>query len=197
MENNLCQVKYLVIPFLIWSVLILTLDILLGNPYSVRDFLFTIITGKARVPYYFVPLVVQLLILSPLLVSLARTRYKLLLILTGLIQLISIGSRYDSLLGLNTPVLQPFLFMNNAEFFTTRIFSFSFGIVCGLHFSQFKQGLIRFRWALLGSTVMFFILGVVEWEFLLRFSTEIFYRPKRNRHRYFLCFVVRLMLFCL
>jgi peptidoglycan/LPS O-acetylase OafA/YrhL len=167
------RIKNLVIPFLIWSVLILVLDMLLGNTYSVRDFLLTIITGKARIPYYFIPLLVQYLILSPILVSLARTRYKLLLILTALIQLITVSLRYDTLLGLNTPALQPILFIRGQPFFPSRIFFFTFGIVYGLHSSQFKQKLIRVRWGLLVSLVVFFILGVVEWEILQRFSGEI------------------------
>ena len=165
------RIKYLVVPFLIWSILILVLDIFLGNPYSIRDFLLTIITGKARTPYYYVPLLVQLLILSPFLVSLARTRYKLLLFLTALIQLIAIGLRYDTLLGLNSHVLQPILFISSPRMFSSRIFSFSFGIVFGLHFSQFQQKLARVRWGLLVSVIVFAILGIVEWEFLQRFST--------------------------
>jgi probable poly-beta-1,6-N-acetyl-D-glucosamine export protein len=169
------RVKFLVIPFLFWSVLILVLDIVLGNSsYSVWDFLLTIITGKARVPYYFVPLLVQLLILAPFLVLLARTNYKLLLVLTAIIQLIARGLRYDTLLGLNIPVLQPLLFLTNPELFPSRIFSFSFGIVFGLHFSQFKQTLMRVKWGLLVSLVVFFILGIMEWEFLQRFSREFF-----------------------
>ena len=168
------RIKNLVIPFLIWSVLILVLDILLGNPYSVKDFLLTIITGKARVPYYFVPLLIQCLILSPFLVALARKRYKLLLFLTALIQLIAIGLRYDTLLGLNIPVLQPILFVDDPHLFPSRIFFFSLGIVFGLHYSQFKQELIRARWGLLVSLIVFFILGIVEWESLQRFSSEYF-----------------------
>jgi peptidoglycan/LPS O-acetylase OafA/YrhL len=168
--------KGLVIPFLIWSVLILVLDILLGNPYSVKDFLLTIITGKARIPYYYVPLLVQYLILSPILVSLARTRYRLLLIVAAVIQLIAISSRYITLLELNIPALQPLLFLNRQNLFPSRIFFFTFGVVYGLHFSQlkqFRQNLIRFRWGLLASLVVFFILGIVEWEIIQGFSGEI------------------------
>lgn len=168
------RIKNLVIPFLIWSVLILVLDTLLGNPYTVMDFLFTIVAGKARVPYYFVLLLVQFLVLSPFLVSLARTRYKLLLFLTALIQLMATSLRYDTLLGLNIPVLKPILFIASPFIFPSRIFSFSFGIVFGLHFSQFKQKLVEVRWGLLVSLVVFLILGIVEWEFLQRFSTELF-----------------------
>jgi peptidoglycan/LPS O-acetylase OafA/YrhL len=170
------RIKNLVIPFLIWSVLILVLDILLGNTYSVKDFLLTIVTGKARIPYYYVPLLVQYLILSPLLVILARERYKLLLIVTAIIQLITVSTRYITLLELNIPALQPILFLNRQTFFPARIFFFTFGIVYGLHYSQlkqFRQKLFQFRWGLLVSLVVFFILGIVEWEILQRFSGEI------------------------
>ena len=170
------RIKNLVIPFLIWSVLILVLDMLLGNTYSVRDFLLTVITGKASPPYYYILLLVQYLILSPILVSLARTRYKLLLIVTALIQLIIISLRYDTFLELNIPALQSILFINRQNLFPSRIFFFTFGIVYGLHLSrskQFRQKLIRVRWGLLVSLVVFFLLGIVEWEFLQRISGEI------------------------
>jgi peptidoglycan/LPS O-acetylase OafA/YrhL len=170
------RLKGLVIPFLIWSVLILVLDMLLGHTYSVKDFLLTIITGQADPPYYYVLLLVQFLILSPILVSLARTRYKLLLIVTALIQLIIITSRYDTLLELNIPALQPFRLINRQNLFLSRIFFVTFGIVYGLHFSrsiQFRKQLVRFRWGLLVSLVVFLILGIVEWEIIQGFSGEI------------------------
>jgi hypothetical protein len=167
------RIKNLAIPFLIGSVLILVLDMLLGNPYSVRDFLLTIITGKARIPYYYIPLLVQYLILSPILVSLARKRYKLLLILTILVQLVTVSLRYVTFLKLDIPVLQPILFITRQNLFPSRIFFFSFGIVIGLHFSQFKQKLIRVRWGLLVSLIVFFVFGIVEWEALQRYSGEI------------------------
>ena len=168
------RIKNLAIPFLIWSVLILVLNMLQGNPYSVGSFLLTIVTGNASVPYYFVPLLVQFFILSPFLVSFAKTNYKLLLFLTALIQLVTIGLRYDTLLGLNTPALQPFLFLDHPHLFPSRIFYFTLGIVLSSHFSQFKQKLNQVRWGLLVSLAVFFILGIVEWEFLQGFSTVYF-----------------------
>jgi len=167
------RIKNLLIPAIIWSVLILTLDMLQGTLYSVDSFLFTIITGNARVPYYYVLLLVQFLILSPILVSLARTRYKLLLVLTAVIQLFFVSLRYDTFLELNTPLLQPILFMSHQRYLLSRIFFFAFGIVVGLHFTQFKQKIIRVRWGLLVSLVVFFILGIVEWEFIQGISGEI------------------------
>jgi probable poly-beta-1,6-N-acetyl-D-glucosamine export protein len=168
------RIKNLVIPFLIWSVLILLLDIILGNPYTVQEFIKTILTGKVRAPYYFVPLLVQYLILSPFLVFLAKKDYKLLLMMTAVIQFVTIGLRYDTLLGLNMPALQPILWLNDPHLFASRIFYFTLGIVFGLHYSQFKQMLMSVRWGLLVSLVVFFILGIVEWEFLQRFSTRWF-----------------------
>ena len=168
------RVKNLAIPFFVWSVLILILNMLQGNPYSVGSFLLTIVTGNASVPYYFVPLLVQFFILSPFLVSFAKTRYELLLFLTALIQLVTIGLRYDTLLGLHIPALQPILFLDHPHLFPSRIFYFTLGIVFSSHFSQFKQKLIQVRWGLLISLVVFFILGIVEWEFLQGFSTIYF-----------------------
>jgi peptidoglycan/LPS O-acetylase OafA/YrhL len=172
------RIKNLVIPFFIWSVLILSLDMLLGNTYSVKDFILKIITANARGPYYFVALLVQFLILSPILIVLARTRYQLLLILTAFIQLIIVTLRYDTVLDLNIPALQPILFMSLQRFFAGHIFFFTFGIVYGLHYSQFehfRQKLIRVRWGLLVSLVVFFLLGVIEWGILEKSSSQIWF----------------------
>jgi len=167
------RIKNLFIPFLIWSVLLLILDMSLGHMYSIRDFLVTIIAGQARGPFYYIPLLIQFLILSPILVSISRKRYTMLLILTAIIQLIVVTSRYITLLKLNIPALQPILFLNRSEFFPVNLFFFTFGIVYGLHFSQFKQLLIRFRWGFLISLVFFFLLGIIEWEILQGYSGEV------------------------
>jgi peptidoglycan/LPS O-acetylase OafA/YrhL len=167
------RIKNLVIPFLIWSVLLLSLDMLLGRAYSVRDFLLKIITADARGPYYFVLLLVQCLVLSPILVSLARTRYKLLLVLTAVIELVIVSLRYDTLLGINTPALEPIHFMTLQRFFAGHIFFFAFGIVYGLRLSrskQFREKLVRVRWGLLVSLVVFLVIGIVEGEVLRKLS---------------------------
>lgn len=62
--------KRLIIPFLIWSVfLIIVASIINGNIPTVFNALFAVVTGRAAGPLYFIPVLIQLTIITPLLVK--------------------------------------------------------------------------------------------------------------------------------
>jgi peptidoglycan/LPS O-acetylase OafA/YrhL len=198
----LARIKNLIIPFIFWSVLIVLLDLLLGTPYSIVSFLLRVITGQAAGPYYFVLTLVQYLILSPVLVSLARKRYKWLLILTAVIQIATVSLRYDILLGLDLPALQPIHFLDSQRFFPSRIFFYTLGIVYGMHFSrskEFRQRLVQARWGLFVASIVFLILGTIEWEILQTSSSDpstfIFQLETHTDNFYALAFILGYLAF--
>ena len=93
------RIKTLVIPFLIWSAIILGLKRLQGQAFSPLGMLDMIFTGQVEPPYYYVPVLVQLYLISPLLVPLARVRWRPVLVIAALVQILAVGLRY-------TPILQ-------------------------------------------------------------------------------------------
>lgn len=165
------RIKSLLIPYVIWSAAIFGLwalqDGLLPWYAYVRSLLF----GRAAAPYYYVPLLTQFFLLSPLLfVPLARKRWKLLLLLTGIVQLLVHLAQYPLMLGWDFAPAQWVARLSPGWFVPQTIFWFAFGMVAGFHLPLFKGWLARWKWALLGGTAVFWLLAFVEWELLFRAS---------------------------
>ena len=164
------RILKLVFPFVIWSVLILIAQILQGESYTIGSFITTIILGRTAAPFYFVPVLVQLYLISPFLVPMARQHWKLVLIVSAIIQSAVVLTRYAQILPVDLPWLTPFLVFSRSFLPFGFVFWFCLGLVTGLHLELIKNFLFRVRWILLASMLIFFILGMVEWEVLLRLS---------------------------
>jgi peptidoglycan/LPS O-acetylase OafA/YrhL len=174
------RVKSLVIPFLLWSILILMANVLLGESYTTEDVIITIITGQTEPPYYYVPLLVQLYLLSPFLVPLAKNRAKVLLLVTAIVQLLIMMLTYAVILNLNVSFWELFLPLTKGWLFPGRIFFFTLGIVAGFHLSTIKSMVARIKWLLITSIIVLFIVGIIEWEWLLRGSGQDWIGPKET-----------------
>jgi peptidoglycan/LPS O-acetylase OafA/YrhL len=78
-----------------------------------------------------------------------------------------------SLWGVDAPWVRQALALTPKWFFLSRIFWFSLGVIFGFHLEQFKEGLHRMRWLLLGVILVSIPLGVLEWEVYFRSSGEM------------------------
>lgn len=174
------RVKDLLIPFLLWSILILALDILQGEQFGLLQIVQTIIFGQVADPYYFVPVLIQLYLLAPFLVPLAKNRWQLLLLFAGLLQLFVLFLRYLAVLNAVPIALEPIMFLTRNWFFPGFIFWFCFGIVTGFQLQSFKELFYRYRWFFVSGMVLFFILGMAEWEFLLGISGQDWIGPRET-----------------
>jgi hypothetical protein len=171
------RVRNLLIPYLIWSCLLIGLEVFLGRRLSLGEFVRILLTGQATDAYYFIPVLIQLYLLSPFLIPFVRARWKLALLLTGLLQVFILCLRYGSILGLDTPALEPFYILTRSWLFTGFIFWFTFGIVVGFHGLQIKAAFVRARWIALVGLLVVFLIGILEWEALLRASGEAWIAP--------------------
>jgi Acyltransferase family len=174
------RIKNLFIPYLIWSCVLLGLEVILGRNLTLREFARILLTGQATEAYYFIPVLIQLYLLSFLLIPVARNNWKLLLVFSGLFQLFILLVRYVMILGLDIPALEPFFFLTKSWLFTSFLFWFSLGIVIGFHNSVIKPWLVRFRWYLFAALVLVFFMGIVEWEVLLRASGQDWIAPQET-----------------
>lgn len=164
------RVQSLLIPYFIWSVLVLVLRAAEGHLFSVSDYLKLLATGGANPAYYYVILLIQFYLLGPLLVPLARKRPVQLLMGAALVQLTVQVLQYPLFLGLDWPAVQPFVDLVPKWFFPARIFWFSFGVVAGFHLPVLKAWASRGRRLWLGLVVVTFILGMIEWEIYVKLS---------------------------
>jgi surface polysaccharide O-acyltransferase-like enzyme len=169
----------LLIPYVLWSMLTFAADFtLLGVRHEPLTYLRLLALGGATSAYYYVPLLCQLYLLSPFLIPLAKRHWKLLIMLTLLLQGYVQISQYQFIIG-NLPwPLDQFNRVSNWTF-PGYIFWFSFGIVVGFHLAEFKQWLVSTRWTLLPLSLLTLLLGILEWEILLQFSGEAWLAPVR------------------
>jgi len=83
----LSRIFYLTIPYLVWSTVAISLKILEGKSISASRLVGMILTGQTNEVYYFVPLLIQFYLFSPLLIRWEKANWKSLLIVTAIIQL--------------------------------------------------------------------------------------------------------------
>jgi hypothetical protein len=152
------RIKLLMIPFLLWTAVRYVL--LRQFPRSINDILD---------PYHWIPLLIQFYLISPFLVRWAKSNWKLLLLVVGLIGWAGALLAYAAEFG--SPQFQQLQAgMPNWLILFNFPFWFPFGVVVGIHWIQFKDRLIRYRWHLLAASVVLTILVLVEYAVVDRLT---------------------------
>ncbi len=167
------RIKKMLIPYLIWSVVLFGLMFVQGSIYPPQKYLLMLMTGQTNPAYYFVPLLIQYYLLSPLIIPLAKKQWLPVLIITGLIQIGVQFSYYPEILGLDNPAFQSLPALVPKWFFPSRIFWFTLGIVTGFHLKSFQSWLDRYKWFFFISALVLIPLGMLEWEYYLRISGQL------------------------
>jgi peptidoglycan/LPS O-acetylase OafA/YrhL len=156
------RVVSLLIPYLVWSLVIFVGDYLQGFSKTPLEYLRLLLIGDAVDAYFFVPLLIQLYILSPLLVPLAKSHWKLLLVVALLLQLFAQALVYRDMLDANLPVLAS---LSIPKWVFVRMgFYFVFGLVVGLRLEEFKNFLARTKWYFLAVALVALLLAIVEYH---------------------------------
>ena len=159
----------LLVPYTIWSVMCFIGDALDGITYTPLEYLERLVSGKADGPYFYVPFLCQFYLLAPLLVAIAKTRGRPLLLGAGLLQLGALSLRYRVLLGVEISGLHLIAkVVTQSWLFFTWSFFFPFGIECGLHVKQLKGWLTQHKWSILVATIILGLLAILEPEVVYR-----------------------------
>lgn len=171
------RLTYLIIPYLIWSVTIFVRDYFLsGTIYTPAQYLSALLTGKATGIYYFVPLLCSFYLLSPILVSYAKTNYKRLLIVSILLQFgaVTLNNlnylRYFHLIGGDIPGLNLLWVYFPSWFPIWHIFYFVLGIGFGLFLPKFIEFVNRFKTFFIVALPLTALFNIIESDILLRVS---------------------------
>ena len=167
------RLKALLIPYLIWTFVILVSQVVLEDKsLSVRRLFLDIFTGSTNEVMYFVPLLVQFYLLSPLLVRLVRKNWKAVFVVVFVLQIGVQLLAYPTFLGLESPLADVLTRSVPKWFFLSRILWFPLGIIFGFHLEQFKPFLQRWRWPLLAVALLAIPVGMIEWELYFRLSGQ-------------------------
>jgi hypothetical protein len=166
------RIKYIIIPYVIWYLVTFLLLITQGYRESLTGMVVSFVTGRINPVFYYVPLLIQLYLLSPLLVTLAKKNWKVLLISAALIQVFVQALQYPLFLGWDVPAVQQIASFFPKWFFPVRIFWFTLGIVIGFNLNEFKAKAFKYRWVFLTLTLIFLIASIIEWEVLIQASGQ-------------------------
>jgi surface polysaccharide O-acyltransferase-like enzyme len=160
------RIQNLLIPYLFWSCFLFIIDFSQSTGHRLINYTWSLLTGGASPAYYYIPVICQLYILSPWIVSLAKRRLKLLLIITMILHFGSLSLNYLNILY-NIPVIPAWLFPGWMLFF-------SIGVISGFKLEQFKKTLLRIKFSLLLFLLIFTFLAILEPETIYRVTGKDF-----------------------
>lgn len=190
--------KSLIIPYILWTLAIILLHTAQGARYTLDGVVTTILFGRASPPYYYVPLLLQFYLLSPLvIIPLARKNWRALLLIAFMLQLIPFLANYPGFLGLNNDLARTITRLTPSWFFPGHALWFTIGVIVGFNLTPFKNALQKWKWALLGGTLFFYALAFAEFEWLFRQSGQDWLPPAFTIFDafYAACFIFTFMAF--
>jgi len=162
------RIVSLLVPYFIWSLIVFLLDYLQGTVLSPLGYITTFFTVGAIGPYYFIPLLCYLYLLSPYIIRFAKARWKLALGVSIIIQLFAISLRYLTFIGIQIPNSEFWLQMTPTWAPPIWIFFFVSGIIVRLHLKSFTSWLERNKKIIFGLTSILFIFALYESDLILR-----------------------------
>lgn len=172
------RIRQFVPPYLIWSIITILFDVSLqGAAYRLADVGRMLLLGQATPAFYFVPLLVQLYILSPLLIRWASRSWPSLLGVAAAVQIIAHIVRYLRILELSGSSEALSRLLGSGWFFPANVFWFALGITIGLNLNRIGETLHRVRWVMLVLAVLLLPAGMIEWEALMRASGQVWITP--------------------
>lgn len=166
------RIWYLFIPYLLWSAIIFLLDALQGDTFTIEQYLHRLLTGSVTDGYYYVPMIIQMFLFAPLLVWLARWKWRVLLGSTAVLLILVQMLLYLNDIGVIVP--RWLMFWTQSWLFPGSLFWFAFGIVVGFNLHPFKTWLSRYKRVWSVTAVVLFPLCLIEWEIIQRLSGQLF-----------------------
>jgi peptidoglycan/LPS O-acetylase OafA/YrhL len=149
------RLSRILIPYFFWSFLLLAYAAISTGDVNMQKIIFKLLTGRASFPYFFIILIAQFYVITPLLQYINRKRYGLMLVL--IVNVISLLLRYLSKLHFN------YWFPSVSLFYSWIIF-YEIGLLVGGFDSKIfaaKKGLLFILPALLGCLLISELEGII------------------------------------
>ncbi|MEW6650924.1 MAG: acyltransferase [Chloroflexota bacterium] len=156
------RIRYIWIPFAVWSSIILVLRVIEGSAFSLVQLVDIYIWGKAAGPYYYIPLIIQYIILSPFLFYLLKRFPRQTFSMAILIQVAASLTWYTPFLNISSPGLEPAINFVKAWHVPHNLVWFTGGMCLYLYQSQIIAGLKKIKYFILATLVVLVILTQLE-----------------------------------
>ena len=172
------RILNLIPPFLIWFAVYILGMWTIKDPPAISKIFWTLV-GCSSLGFFFVPMLMELLALSPWIVKTAKTNVKRMITIAILVQVSILVISYVLLFLKYIPQSNSKAYQLLDFIPSIRIYEFGFyyvlGIICGFNLKGIKELTNKYRWGLLFSTVIFGLLAILEGEWLYRvYEVDIF-----------------------
>jgi probable poly-beta-1,6-N-acetyl-D-glucosamine export protein len=165
------RIIYLVPPYFVWFGILLINDFIFGIHHTLEEFLI-LLMGLGNAPLFYVPLLLQIYLLAPILTPLAKKSGKIVLIAAGIVSLAFIIQSYivvySSYVGKEAPLFPLFRYNLPTAHLLEYGPYFVLGLVVGFNYNDFRQYIIRWRWVIFTTLVTCAFLAVIEAEVIYR-----------------------------
>jgi peptidoglycan/LPS O-acetylase OafA/YrhL len=166
------RITTLLIPYLIWSVVLIGTDLLQGRTYPPLQYLVLLATKGVVGPFWFIPALCSCYLISPILVRLVQWNWKLVLVICGVIQSIPVVLSYLGYAGINSPWIGNISNLFPLWLPFQWIFFFTLGISAGFHIQGFSQWLVKNRVILFVLVLLTGLLNILEADYLMRSTLQ-------------------------
>jgi len=190
------RMRWLLLPYLLWSSLVLLEGYYDGRSYDFWKIVNIYLTGGAAAPYYYVPLIVQLYLLSPFILPMVRKHPVGILLLGFLLQIVVAISWYLPWFGVSGSAMEPAMSLLRQWPPLAYAAWFIMGMVASVHLNAFERLLSRHKRWLLLALALGFVLGQVEWGALIHLSGKEWLSPQLTIMNKFFVLLVLLSFLC-
>jgi peptidoglycan/LPS O-acetylase OafA/YrhL len=155
----LARLKRVLLPYLAWVVIYYAYFVGIGwYKFSFSELLHYIIFGDLASHFYFVIIIIQLYLLTPLLARLFKVCSPWLLSIYAFFISLLLGEFLPQILGFISPEIA---FAYNDRLFTTYLFYFVIGAAVGTSYEQVKAAIRRAKVSVYTAFVLFALLDLV------------------------------------
>ncbi len=156
------RIKFIWIPFAVWSTIIILMRTIEGDTYNFRQLVDIYIWGSAAGPYYYIPLIIQYIVLSPFLFYLLKHFPKPTFGVVIAIQIIASLTWYTAFFDISSPGLAHVISLIKAWHVLHNLIWFTGGMYLYLYQPELTAGIKKFKHLLPLLAVIVFVLSQLE-----------------------------------
>lgn len=158
----------LLIPYTIWTIFIFLADFLINHTeHDPLTYLGLFLGPGADGPYFFIPLLCYLTILTPIIFIIGKKKPWALLAVTGILQFGILINDYVGIF-IHTPIINLILNITPTWLFIRWAFFYVLGLVFSFQIETIKNYLSKNKFRILAITILLGILSVIEPELIFR-----------------------------
>lgn len=164
------RILYLLFPYIIWSTITVVFRVIEGRSYTIVELIRVYLLGEADGPFYYVPLIIQLIIFSPILFKVIKKYPVGMLAIAFVIQALSSIPWYFKVLEITPLQSLNFLSVFKSSYLLSHLVWFLIGMVFFIYRQKIIVFLKKHHLVFLFLIAFTFFVGQLEIQHLMNVS---------------------------